>query len=300
MALDRHLNANGFDLGKAFDVVDHHWLLKKIGYSDLHSNLKRWLVAYRRDRRVWVVYEGKLSKWRKVKMGVPQGSVLSPLLFNFFVNDIATSAEIDESYADDFHAAASHVSPMDIAYDLAASAEELSRQAECHGLSLLAAKSTTILFTRWNKEFGRLPPVALNGNVIPQANNPKLVGVIFDPTFTFSAHASAIAWKAGSRLGVLRALSNTVFGHDKECLELTFKALIRPFLSTLSILSHPSAASIWSKTARYDSSPAATTPWPSIISTPRRKCCRSKTTLSYSQPSSWQGRNILTTLPTGL
>ena len=70
------------DLSKAFDVVDHHRLLKKIGFSDLNSNLKRWLVAYLRDRRVRVVYEGKFSRWRKVKMGVPQGSVLSPLLFN--------------------------------------------------------------------------------------------------------------------------------------------------------------------------------------------------------------------------
>ena len=59
------------ELSKAFDVVDHHRLLKKIGYSDLHSNLKRWLVAYLRDRRVRVIHQGKNSKWRKVKMGVP-------------------------------------------------------------------------------------------------------------------------------------------------------------------------------------------------------------------------------------
>ena len=217
------------DLSKAFDVIDHHRLLKKIGYTDLHSNLKRWLVAYLRDRRVRVVYEGKLSKWRKVKMGVPQGSVLSPLLFNFFVNDIASSAEIDESYADDFHAASSHVSPTEIAEDLESAAAELSEQAESHGLSLSAAKSTVTLFTPWNKEYGRLPPISLDNDVIPQVNNPKLLGVTLDPLFTFSAHASAIARKAGSRLGVLRALSDTVFGHDKECLSLTFKALIRPF-----------------------------------------------------------------------
>ena len=210
------------NLSKAFDVVDHHRLLKKIGFSDL--NLNRWLVTYLWERRVQVVYEGKFSRWRKVKMGVPQGSVLSPLLFNYFVNDIASSAEVDESYTDNFHAASSHVSPDDIAADLEVAAMELNEQAEEHGLSLSAVKSTTTLFTPWNREFGRLPPVTLNGKVIPQENNPKLLGVTLDPTFIFSAHASAIARKAGSRLGVLRALSDTSFGHDKECLSLTYKA----------------------------------------------------------------------------
>ena len=146
-------------------------------------------------------------------MGVPQGSVLSPLLFNFFVTNINSSAWIDESYAGDFHAAVSEVCPSDIAIGLSEAATELSDQAEEHGLSLSATKSTATLFTPCNKEFGHLPPVTLNSDVIPQENNPKLLGVTFDPTFTFSAHASAIARKASSRLSVLRALSDTSFGH---------------------------------------------------------------------------------------
>ena len=227
------------DLSKAFDVVDHHRLLKKIGLSDLHSNMKRWLVAYLRDRRIRVEYEGKFSKWRKVKMGVPQGSVLSPLLFNYFVNDIGSSGDVDESYADDFHAASHHVSPADIAADLETAAAELSEQAEEHGLSLSAVKSTTTLFTPWNREFGRLPPVSINGDVIPQVNNPKLLGVTLDPTFTFSTHASAMARKAGSRLGVLRALSDSSFGQDKECLLLTYKAIIRPFFDFAAPIVYP-------------------------------------------------------------
>ena len=106
------------DLSEAFDVVDIHRLLKKVDATFLHPNLKRWLLAYLRDRRVRVRYQGKSSNWRKVKMGVPQGSLLSPLLFNFLVNDISSSALIDHSFADDFHAASSHVDPVDIAADL--------------------------------------------------------------------------------------------------------------------------------------------------------------------------------------
>ena len=84
-------------------------LLEKIGQSDLNGNLKRWLFAYMRDRKIWVLCWGKHIKWKKVKMGVPQGSVLSPLLFNFFINDIKSSTLIDENYADDLNGATQHV-----------------------------------------------------------------------------------------------------------------------------------------------------------------------------------------------
>lgn len=103
------------DLSKAFDVVAHHQLLDKVAGSPLHRNLKRWLSAYLRDRKIRCLFQGAKSKWKKIKMGVPQGSVISPVLFNFFVNDISSSAESNGSYADDFHAAAHAVNPTAIA-----------------------------------------------------------------------------------------------------------------------------------------------------------------------------------------
>ena len=218
------------DLSKAFDVVDHHRLIKKISFTDLHPNLKRWIVAYLRDRKVRCLFQGKPSRWKKVKMGVPQGSVISPLLFNFYVKDFESRVDVAGSYADDFHAAVSHVSPANIATDLSTAAQGLNDQAVSHGLSLSAQKSTVTLFTPWNREFGRLPPVHVGQDVIPQDNNPKLLGVTFDPMFFFAAHAAAAARRASSRLNILRALADSNFGHDKECLTQTYKLLIRPII----------------------------------------------------------------------
>ena len=155
------------DLQSAFDVIHHHKLLWKINSTDLNPNMKRWLVAYLRDRKVRCLYQRVASKWRKVKMGVPQGSVISPLLFNFMVRDIHSAASVNASYADDFHAAVSSVSPTDIAASLSIAADSLSSQALDNGLSLSAPKSTVTLFTPWSKQFGSLPPVMVGGGVIP-------------------------------------------------------------------------------------------------------------------------------------
>ena len=96
------------DLSKAFDVVDRAKLLEKINNTDLHGNIKRWLASYLRDRRFRVFYQGAFSTWRKSRLGVPQWSVISPLLFTFFVGDLNLDvAEVNEAFADDFHAAAS-------------------------------------------------------------------------------------------------------------------------------------------------------------------------------------------------
>ena len=239
------------DLSKAFDVVTHHKLVEKIGRTDLHPNLKRWLVAYLRDRKVRCLYQGKASKWRKLKMGVPQGSVISPLLFNFYAADVSPSdfsfsPDVDECYADDNHAADSDVDPAIIASNLSRAANNLAASAGALDMDISPAKSSVTLFTPWTRQYGRLPPVSIGADVIPQDNCPKLLGVILDPTWSFSAHASYTAKKAGSRLNILRALADSTFGHDKECLTLTFKSMIRPFFDFAAPIVFPnySAASL--------------------------------------------------------
>ena len=145
----------------------------------------------------------------------------------------------NESYADDFHAAAHDVVPETIAERLSAAAEEISSLASAHRMPLLPSKSTVTLFTPWNRQYGRLPEVKVGDAVIPQANNPKLLGVTFDPFFTFCAHAEITARKASRRLNVIRALADTNFGHDKECLVATFKGIIRPFFDYAAPLVYP-------------------------------------------------------------
>jgi hypothetical protein len=88
---------------KAFDLVDHPLLLKQLSFFSINSNVVRWLSAYLQGRTASCTYQSCKSPSRIIHSGVPQGSVLSPSLFNIFVSDFPQLASLTDSFADDFY-----------------------------------------------------------------------------------------------------------------------------------------------------------------------------------------------------
>ena len=98
------------NFSKAFDTVPHHLLLQRLLQSSLHPNIIRWVAAYLSGRHACCQYQSVRSRFRGARVGVPQGLVISPVIFNFFVSDHPNTADLRTSYADDFTAAAAPIS----------------------------------------------------------------------------------------------------------------------------------------------------------------------------------------------
>ena len=215
------------DLSRAFDTVNHEILISDIAKLEINSRYKRFLASYLRGRYTYVEFRGERSNTRKMRQGVPQGGVLSPPLFNLYMSTMPTPPSTSHltTYADDGTVCGSGPKIEPICQQLNTYLDKLNNWFLQRNLFISPSKSSATIFTTWSNEVGIELPIFIDGKKVPTIKNPTILGVTLDPTLSFKSHLTKIKSKVNSRTNILKALSGTTWGKDKEILVSTYKAV---------------------------------------------------------------------------
>ena len=193
------------------------------------------MAAYLKGRQSRVDWQGVSSKWRNIKTGVPQGSVLGPILFNYFVSDCPVE---QPSYADDFSFSRSAVDVAELEVGLQSDIDAVVSWASSKMLKIAPEKSSITFFTPDKARQSRTHPlVYISGQAIPLDKNPRILGVHLDTHFSFGQHALKVVKSCRDKLRIMRTLAGSGWGCQKEILLRTYKTYVEPVISY--------AAAVW-------------------------------------------------------
>ena len=221
------------DFSKAFDSVWHPALFHKLISADLPPCFARWTQPFLSDRRACVVYQNHRSRSFRVRRDVPQESVLGPVLFSLFINDLPASLLSSVScslYADNFAIWSSCHSVPTAVETTQKALFRLDRWSEYWCLPLNPSKCEASSFFLVDPHQADL---LLLGSRLRFNSTPTFLGVTFDRTLSFSKHVSSLKAKFFPRLKALRCISASSWGPLRSPSLFCIYLFFGPFLLTL-------------------------------------------------------------------
>ena len=177
------------DLSAAYDTINHRKLLHKLLEITKDSSLTKFTQTMLSNRRFYVILNGKRSKWRNQKNGLPHGSVLAPLLFNIYTNDQLLPESTQRFlYADDLCITAQNKSFEMVEQHLQKALPILTLYYQNNRLKSNPEKTQSCLFHLCNHHATRKMNVIWNGTPISHDKYPVYLGVTMDRTLSFKEH----------------------------------------------------------------------------------------------------------------
>lgn len=215
------------DFSKAFDRVDHVILLYKLQVLGIHGNLLRWMESYLRNRSQAVVMAGHRSDYVSVPSGVPQGSILGPLLYAAYLFDVNNCFHFAKflMYADDTKIYAK-IKDINDALSLQDDLNRLCSYYRQNRIDINVSKCSQISFTR--KKITLNYEYHLDNITIKRGEQIKDLGIVFDSKMTMIDHISLIITKAYKNLGFVLRVSKPF--SDVNCIKLLYYSYVRSIL----------------------------------------------------------------------
>ena len=232
------LRAVFLDISKAFDKVWHEGLIVKLKQNGISGSLLKLFENYLDNRKQRVVLNGSFSDYSIIESGVPQGSVLGPLLFLIYINDLERNIKSNINFfADDTMLFSIVKNPVLSADDLNHDLDIIYQWAQQWKMEYNpdhTKQATEVLFS-CKKVSPFHPQLIFNGIIVKNVSDQKPLGLILDSGLTFKKHIDEKIGKAKKNLGLIK--------HGSKCLPLKtldqiYKALVRSHLDYCDIIYH--------------------------------------------------------------
>jgi ribonuclease HI len=221
------------DCSLAYDRVWKERLIIKMMDAEIPMKMTGWIKSFLEDRKARVRFGSDRSGWRRMHQGLPQGSVLAPMLFLLYVNDLGQHTQPSvrySGYADDL-AVWSHSENIATAVASVQQAlNDIAQWTDENKIILNPNKSEAILFTTRRGETLTEGSLTIKGQATKISRNARFLGVTYDPGLHFLCHVKNTTDKARRRTHTLRALANKEWGMDQKDLLNVFRLLVNPVL----------------------------------------------------------------------
>ena len=227
-----------FDYSKAFDVVCHSILIQKLKLLGVDGQLLSWISSFLSDRVMQVCVHGHTSSTRNVCSGVPQGSVLGPLLFLVYINFVGSKLSCTyKIFADDMKLFASVVrNPVSLHpstdFSLQHDIDVLFKTSLSWGLHMNKAKCAVLRFSRRFRDQSQ-PLYMLDGTQLPVHHSQRDLGVLVDDSLKFHEHIATVTHRAS---GLCHNFRKSTVCRSVAFMMFLLKTHIRPVLEYASCL----------------------------------------------------------------
>jgi hypothetical protein len=227
-----------FDIAAAFDKVWHSGLLYKLIKANVPHYIVRWIQEFLRDRRFEVRVRETVSDAQPIECGVPQGSVLSPVLFSLFINDIPARKNKNQNqsllFADELFHLEIFNRPGKAEANINLYLSELEAWLNAWRLKMAPQKCAYIIFNN-TKETPNLN-LKLGGEAIARTSETTFLGVVLDEKLNFESHIVKLGEACKKRANIIKILSHPSWKLNLQTLKQLYFSLVRSLFEYSSIL----------------------------------------------------------------
>jgi hypothetical protein len=216
------------DISKAYDSVWTNGLLYKLGKLGIQGNCLGWIANFIRNRSICIRLGSHHSDFKPISNCVPQGAVISPILFNLMLYDFPTPPQdINlQLYADDVNFYTTVKRPIDAEITLQPYVDKVAKWGRKWKFKFSASKSSSVVFTRAYKP-GEDPLFFLNGQRIPNAKKVKFLGLTMDAKLLWKDHIAAVVNNCVKIKNAFSIISKSSYAPSLKSLATLFKSLVR-------------------------------------------------------------------------